>query len=143
MYDPHLEYEHSEPTRPAKPAASARPIPCSEPAFCMECGRKLTPYTWTAVAGGTFCDDCAIDFRDDCLSALDCLPQHVWSGILVEVASVLWLSPEYRCFQFSPLTSIAKYLEQRDADEPLAAMRHLRTDAQITVAMSKANERVW
>jgi hypothetical protein len=53
------------------------------------------------------------------------------------------LSPEDRRFQFAPLASIAKYLEQAGKDEPLAAMRHLRTDAQITVWMSMANERIW
>lgn len=143
MHDPLDDYKHDEPTRTTRTPPAQRPIPCQHPAFCMLCARKLTPFTWTAVDGGTFCDDCAIDARSDCILALEALSAIDWTGILVEVASVLWLSPEFRCLQFSTLKNIRLYLNDRSDNEERAAMRHLKSSGDITVMMSMTNDRIW
>lgn len=122
---------------------AGRSVACEYPAYCMLCGRQLTDYTWDAIEGAAFCSSCVEECGPQCQAVLAILPGHKWFGIVVQAAGILWLSPISGRMRFSGIGDLSRYLADIKQAAVEMAARHLKSEAYITVAISKANQREW
>jgi hypothetical protein len=109
----------------------------------MYCGRQLTRYTYDVHEGAVFCTQCFDVSRLGCEAVLAILPGYEWAGIVKAVAGTLWLSPDDPALWFCGIGRLSYYLNALAKDDPDAAAENLRSDAYITIAKSRANQREW